>query len=175
MAYEDGVFATFYDDALPNPTKTKKEGFAVFDEVPMIRIQVPNQLDCVPRPIQDADKERFPKSWEAYKTGREPAETGFPLEQWPQLTAGELKVCQANQIKTVEQLAEVADNNLHRLGQGGVGLKTRAVKFIQSLGETDHLRQENLRLTKENADIMKRLDKLESAKGAPRKRLKVAK
>jgi hypothetical protein len=155
MAYEDGVFATFYDDALKNESKTRKEGVVVFDDVLMIKIQVPNQIDCVPRPATENDKTRFPKSWQAYVTGKEPEEEGFPLEQWPQMTTGELKVCQANMIKTVEQLAETPDANIHRLGQGGMSMKTRAQKFLAGLGEKDLLR-------KENTKLKKRLDKLES-------------
>lgn len=166
MAFEDGVFATFYDDSMKNDSKTREKGFAVFDDVTFVRIQVPNQQDCVPRPVQEKDKTRFPKSWEAYTTGKEAIEDGFPLEQWPQLTSGELKVCHANMIKTVEQLAEVADSSIHRLGQGGIGMKTRAKKFLDSLGEVDTLR-------KENEELLKRIELLEE-KAQPRKRLKVA-
>ena len=96
MAYEDGVFATFYDDSLKNESQTKAKGYAVFDDVTMVKIQVPNQQDCGPRPLQERDKKRFPKSWEAYETGSAAIEDGFPLEQWPQLTSGELKVCHGN-------------------------------------------------------------------------------
>jgi len=166
MAYEDGVFATFYDDSLKNHSETKKQGFACFDDVTMIKIQVPNQVDCVPMPARDDHKERFPKSWQAYVTGKEAVEDGFPLEQWPQLTASELKVCQANTIKTVEQLAKTADSSIHRLGQGGMGMKTRAQKFLDSRGETESLR-------KENDELRKRIEKLETKKPA-RKRLTVA-
>jgi len=170
MAFEDQVFATFYDDSLKNDSQTKKKGYAVFDDVTMIKIQVPNQQDCVPRPLQEKDKTRFPKSWQAFVTGKEAVEDGFPLEQWPQLTAGELKVCHANMIKTVEQLAGVADSAIHRLGQGGMGMKTRAQKFISNLGEVDTLREENRKLKK-------RIEKLEAkatTKKPARKRLKVA-
>jgi len=167
MAYEDEVFATIYDGSLKNDSHTKKKGYAVFDDVTMIRIQVPNQVDCVPRPLQEADKTRFPKSYQAYVTGKEAEEDGFPLEQWPQLTSGELKVCHANMIKTVEQLANVADSAIHRLGQGGVGMKDRAQKFISSLGDTEALR-------KENKALKKRIEKLEAASEPARKRLKVA-
>ena len=172
MAFEDGVFATFYDNAVESKSKSKEKGYPVFEDVLYIKIVVPNQVDCVPRPMQEKDKERFPKSWEAYVTGSEPAESGFPLQEWPQLTGGELKVCQANKIKTVEQLAAVADTGVHRLGPGGMGLKDRAQKFLKSLGETDAVR-------KENKELKARIKKLEKQLKAtppstPRKRLKVA-
>lgn len=140
MAFEDGVFATFYDEAIKNEQETEKQGIPVFEERLYIHIKIPNQVDNVARPATDADKKRFPQSWQAYKTGKEPAESGMPLEEWPQLTVSEHKVCQALGIKTVEQLAELPDSGLHRLGVNGQGMKTRAQKFLNSAGEMERLR-----------------------------------
>ena len=167
MAYEDGVFATFYNDGIKNDFKTKKEGFPVFDTVLMLKVQVPNSTDCVPRPARDEDKKRFPKSWQAYVEGSEPAEHGYPLNQWPQITAGELKILEANQIKTVEQLAELADSGIHRLGQGGQNMKTRAQKFLASRGETETLRQENDKLRSEVSELEERLKRVEAQMSKP--------
>lgn len=173
MAYEDGVFATFYDDAIKNESETRKKGYAVFDEVLMVKIKVPNQQDCVPRPATQADKARFPKSWDAYVTGKEPADDGFPLAQWPQMTSGELKVCEANGIKTVEQLADIPDAGIHRLGQGGRSMKTRAEKFLKTLTETESLRKENAELRKKIDKLIARVEKIEAPKETKRKRLRV--
>jgi len=170
MAYEDGVFATFYDDALKNEHKTKAVGYPVFDDVQMISIQVPNSTDNAPRPVQEVDKQRFPKSWEAYVTGKEPAETGFPLEQWPQFTAAELKVCQANHIKTVEQLAETADSSIHRLGPGAQSMKARAKKFLEEAQGTTALQA---RIAELEADIAE-LKAASKPAAKKRKRLQIA-
>lgn len=168
MAYEDGVFATFYDDWIKNERESQKKGYAVGQDCLMIRIQIPNSTDCSPRPAQEADKQRFPKSWQAYVTGKEPEESGFPLNQWPQLTVAELKILQANNLKTVEQLAEVADGNLHRLGHNGQNLKVAAQKFLASRNEVDELKQQN-------KELLARLEKLEGGNGkVERKRHKVA-
>ena len=173
MAYEDGVFATFYDEAIQNMRRTKVEGVPVFDDTLLIKIQVPNTTDVTPRPVQDEDKRRFPKSWEAYETGKEPASDCFPLGRWAEMTPGEMRVCNANMIKTVEQLANVPDGNVHRLGQGGMAMKVRAVRFLKELSSTDEVR-------KENAELKKRLDRLEASASIPqpkkrqRKRLEVA-
>jgi hypothetical protein len=167
MAYEDGVFATFYDEAVHDKTASKEQGCPVFNDVLYIRIQVPNSVDCVPRPATDKDKTKYPLSWQAYQTGKEPPEQGLPIAEWPQLTASELKVCQANNIKTVEQLAEVADGNIHRLGLGGQGLKNRAKKFIEGLGEKDMMRSRIKELESKIAKLEKK------AQAAPKKKRKV--
>ena len=167
MAYEDGVLATFYDEAVQNKSASKQKGYPVFDDVLYIKIQVPNQVDCVPRPMQEKDKTRFPKTWDAYVTGKEPIDSGYPLSQWAQMTTGELKVCHANHLKTVEQLANTADANIHRLGPGAASMKNRAAKFLAERSDIDDVRE---RLD----EALKRIEELESTP-PKRKRLKVAK
>jgi regulator of replication initiation timing len=75
-------------------------------------------------------------------------------------------------IKTVEQLAEVADSTIHRLGQGGVGLKTRAQQFLSKIGESDELKKENKKLRKKVKELEKKLEA--STEKPARKRLTVA-
>lgn len=140
MAFEDGVFATFFDKAVQNTRESREKGYPVFDDVLFIKIQVPNQVDCQPRPAQDKDKQRFPLSWSAYQTGKEPAESGFPIEQWPQVTVSQVEMLKGLNVKTVEQLAELQDSGLHRLGQGGTTLKVQAQKFLSSAKEMERLR-----------------------------------
>jgi len=139
MAYEKGVFVTFEDDSIENKRATKQRGYPVYDDVVMVKIQFPNSIDCVPRPLQEADKSKYPKSWEAYLTGKEPAESGYPVSQWAQISRSELKVLQACQVKTVEQLAELPDSGLHRLGPGGVSMKERAKKFVDGAAQIERL------------------------------------
>lgn len=115
-----------------NKARTKEIGSPQFDDVLMIHIQIPNSMDIVPRPATDADKKRFPLSWQAYQTGKEPATSGWPLEEWAQITASELQMLKAHHIRSVQQLADVADATIHRLGPGAMGLKNRAQKFLKS-------------------------------------------
>ena len=175
MAYEDSVLVTIYDEAVKDKSASKTKGYPVFADSIYIKIQVPNQVDCVPRPIQDRDKTRFPKSWDAYVTGKEPADSGFPLDQWPQITTGEVKVCHANYIKTVEQLANTADANVYRLGPGGVSMKKKAEKFLKERDSQDNLRSKNEELGAKLELALARIEKLEEAEEPKRKRLKVAK
>jgi hypothetical protein len=160
VAYEDGVFPTFFMDTMRNPSESKKQQREVYDDMLMIKIQVPNQTTIVPRPATEADKRRFPISWQAYETGVEPPEEGFPLEQWPEITAGEVATCKAVHVKTVEQLAELADGSMHKMGPGALNLKNRAKKFLERLGERDALRKENEELNKRIATQDERIDEL---------------
>jgi hypothetical protein len=171
MAFEDGVFATFCDDQIENPKKSKLAGYPVFDESRLfIKIVIPNQVDDVYRPATDADKRRFPVSYEAYKSGAEQPEEGLPVQHWPQLTTAEVKLLQAVNVKTVEQLAELPDSGLHRLGPGGQGLKQRARKFIEKAGE-------NATLRKQVQELERKIEQLTQTKAPVKrkpKRLKVS-
>lgn len=172
MAFEDGVFPTFYDKRVENKRKSEKEGYPVFDEPRLyVKIMVPNSVDVVDRPASQADIQRFPKSYEAYKTGSEPPESGYPVEQWAQVSADDVAILKAVNIKTVEQLADVPDSGLHRLGPGAHGLKNRAVKFLKdrSTNEELHARIEELERKLEKAESTVS----EEPKRKP-KRLKVA-
>ncbi len=168
MAFEDGCIVTFYDEPMLNKSKTKRNtGIPIYDDITMVKILIPNQHDCAPRPMQEKDKARFPKSWQAYETGREPAEDGTPLADWAQITPGEMKTCLANNVKTVEMLAEVADQTLPTLGPGAVSLRQRAVKFLADRNEMPALREELDELRAELAELKA------SKKKAPKKKMRV--
>lgn len=140
MAIENGIIVTFYDEPVEDKRATKDKGYPVFSTVTFIDKRVPNQIDHQPRPMRESDKTEFPVSWQAYVTGKEPPESGFPVEQWPQVTASEVALLKACNVKTVEQLANLPDSGIHRLGPGGTGLKNRAQKFLKEAGEKDMLR-----------------------------------
>lgn len=171
MAFEDGVFATFYDKPVQDKAQSTKEGYPVFNDTLYIKIMVPNAIDGVDRPANENDIKRFPKSYEAYQTGKEPAESGMPVEEWPQITTSEVAMLRALNIKSVEQLAEVPDSGIHRLGPGGHGLKTKAQKYLSSQSEIGTL-QSRIK------ELERKLEKAETSvseepKRKP-KRLKVA-
>lgn len=171
MAIENGIIVTFYDEPVEDKRATKEKGYPVFNTVTFIDKRVPNQVDHQPRPMREQDKSDFPISWQAYVTGKEPAESGFPVEEWPQVTASEVAMLRAVSVKTVEQLANLPDSGLHRLGPGGTGLKNRAQKFLKEAGEKDMLRARVQELERKIEKLSKPAEKL--PKREP-KRLKVS-
>jgi hypothetical protein len=162
-------------EGLQDKEASEKAGSPVFRDVLYVEIRVPNQQDFQPRPAQDADKQRFPISWRAFQEGTEAPIEGLPLQEWPQLTGAEAKPLMACGIKTVQQLAEVADSGIHRLGAGGMSLKVRAQKYLKSLDRMDDLEKRNQELEARLQDLESRPEK--TAKKASKKnprRLKVA-
>lgn len=171
MAIEDGVIITFYDESVQDVRASKEKGYPVFSTVTMIDKRVPNQVDHQPRPMREEDKRDFAVSWQAYTTGKEPAETGLPVAKWPQLTMDEVSLLNACNVKTVEQLAELADSGIHRLGPDGHNLKKRAKKFLEGVLESSALRDRIQELERKIEDLT--ADKQPAKRDGPKK-LKVS-
>ena len=165
MAYEDGGFVTFFMDSVFNKSETKRLGHPVFEDVLMFKKVIPNQTTVVPRPATEEDKVKYEKSYQAFVTGHEPPESGTPLEKWHEITAGEIEMCRASQIKTVEQLVECSDGNIQKMGPGATNLKQRASKYLERINEGEVLRQENTELRERIAQLEASFEELsENAK-----------
>jgi hypothetical protein len=80
------------------------------------------------------------------------APEGTPLEQWPQLTIGQVHEFKALNVFTVEQLAGMADGNAQRF-MGGNELRRKAQTFLKLAKDT----AEGQRLATENAELNARL------------------
>jgi hypothetical protein len=173
MAIEGGVIISFYDESVQDERKSKEKGYPVFNTVTMIDKRVPNQVDHQPRPMREEDKRDFPVSWQAYVTGKEPAESGLPVNKWPQLNMDEVSLLNACNVKTVEQLAELADSGLHRLGPSGQTLKKRAKKFLEEALESSALRDRIQELERKIEGLTAVKEVAKPAKRQPKK-LKVS-
>lgn len=164
MAYEDGGFVTFYMDSVFNKSETKQKGHPVYEDVLMFKKVIPNQTTVVPRPATEEDKRMYEKSYQAFLSGHEPPESGTALEKWHEITAGEIAMCKAAQIKTVEQLVETADGNISKMGPGAMNLKVRAKKFLTQINEGAELRKENEELRERIAQLEASFEKLAEPK-----------
>jgi len=121
----------FYLDAIQDDAKSAEEGRPIFTERLMISIAVPGQADCVKRPAWDADFRRFPKHYEAFKAGTQEAETGTPLKMWPVMTVSQVAELAARGVRTVEQLANMADVDAQKF-MGLNSLRQKAKDFLEA-------------------------------------------
>lgn len=100
----------------------------------------------------------YPKNWvEAFrfkfnewkKTG-ELLETGTPIKNWCMATPAQIENCLHNNIYTLEQLAELNEEGIMRLGMGGRLLKERAADYLKASNDTGKVAEE---LSKLKAEI----------------------
>lgn len=128
-----GVFVEFYTDAVHLTKKSEEEGRPVFADMPHIRKLVPGDAtNIIERVAKDFDKQAYPKQWAAFEANATAAPIGMPLEQWPQITRGQVKELKHFNVHSVEQLSELSDSNCSRLGMGVRELRAKALTWLNA-------------------------------------------
>lgn len=162
-----GLYVEFYLENEHMAFRSEEEGRPIYEKVAMIRIYTPgDKTKVVVRKVNQesnggypSDPQRFPRQWNAFKAGVEATASGFPLEEWPIMTTGQVKVLNAINIYTVEQLAAVSDAALDGLGHGGRAIRDQAVAKINGL--TEHA--QTAKLASQNADLQRQIDELRAS------------
>lgn len=86
----------------------------------------------------------FSRQYAAWKEGREEPETGLPLKMWPPLVdhPGLLRSMVDCGVRTVEQLADVAEQDAARLGLGGRSMRDRARDWLAAANDVGKVTEE---------------------------------
>jgi len=130
------LLVRFFYKSSEDKAQTEIEGRPMFKEVEYCEIRIRGNRDAQAcRPATHADKNRFPRHYEAFKKRVEMPEEGTPLAEWPQISRSQIEELSFAGIKTVEQLSLASDSNLGRM-QGGLTLKQRAARWLESANAT---------------------------------------
>lgn len=126
------VFAQFYNRAMIDGVRTKEEGRTITRDVPHVKIIQPGEsrLSVYDQPATNEDAARFPRQWEAFKSGAEQSISGSPLSLlFPQspATVSNLNHCG---IRTVEMLANASDAALQEMGMGARSFQEKAKQYL---------------------------------------------
>ena len=166
------LFVRFYVHPRQNADKTLEAGRPIFDDTEYVEIMQPgNKENIIQRPAQPDDKERFARQYSAFKNNEEQQVSGTPIEQWNALSKAQVEELRYFNVRTVEQLAEMADNNSQQFA-GIQSLKLQAQAYLEA-SEKDKTGkiakkvedlQKALEVSEQNNDeLMRRLDSLESS------------
>jgi hypothetical protein len=172
MQAESNLFVTFYLEALEIKAESEKLGRPVYKDVPFIKVVVPGDVNnIIERKATDQDKEKFPKAWARFQAQETEGHEGTPLEQWPQMSRSLVKESKFFEIHTVEQLANLSDINVSRMGMGYMDLRNKAKAYLVAAagtaGETAQA-AENQRLKDMIADLQRQMnDVSEKKRGRP--------
>lgn len=141
MAEAPQLHVEFYADSQLNPGKTKEAGREIYEDVELVRIRFPgDKLRSVVAPAnemaysQDHREQmtyidRFPEHYAAFKKNVEFV-SGTPLAMID-LTPAKVAEFKAMSINTVEQLAEVADRTISKMGMGAREYVEKARDFLK--------------------------------------------
>lgn len=150
---QDGNLAVrFKMGAILNTQKSTAEGRPIYDDIEMIRIDVPGQTDHVERPCWDGDRARFPKHYEAFKRNQAMPESGTPLTLWPVLKPSQVAELAARNVRTVEQLAGMADVDASKM-MGSASIRNQARDFVAAAKGNAPVLQMRAELESRDAEI----------------------
>lgn len=121
----------FFPEWKRNNFQSEKEGKEIGKYEDRIMILIPGQKDVVVRPVQDKDKREYPQEWTDYQAGRDQRITGTPIELLPGLPKSRADLLKSLYIYSIEQLADLAEPGMLKLGMGAVELKNKAQAFLQ--------------------------------------------
>lgn len=175
---KDTAVPRFFMNAIENKAKSKDEGRPIFDEIEMIEIRIPGDsktvfVDHVYRKDGEPNGagmmnnppcyiERWPNHYARFKNAQTQAQTGTPLAEWPQMTVSKVAELRAINIFTVENLADLSDGFLGKLGMGGRELREKARAFIAKAKDS----AAETKIAAENAALKAQLDAMQAQMNA---------
>jgi hypothetical protein len=125
------AIAIFYVEAVKNEFKTNQEGRPHYDEIEMVRLLIPGDNKSSPvKRVDEDDKLKYAKEYEAFKSGMEPPVDGTPLAEWPPILKSQVLELSHFHIKTVEHLAQIHDGQLQNMPMGTRGLREQAKAYL---------------------------------------------
>lgn len=173
MSKPQGSIVEFYMDAVEFKAESEQHGRPIFKEIPFIRIQNPGDRNNVLEvKATEYYKNKYSREWDAFQRGQAGQVIGTPLSQWPQITKSQVMEAQYFGVKTVEQLAEVVDTAIQKMGMGWMELRKKARDYLAAAAgqaPVAALQAENERLRQEFEALKASLQNPEVKRGRPRK------
>lgn len=158
------LYVEFYTDALEIPYRSEKEGRPVFETVEMVRIMVPGDMNnIIEVRVTEEHKQRYAQQYARFKAGEEAPIEGTPLEQWPLVNKAQIKEAQHFNVRTVEQVAELSDSFVAKIGMGWQGLRKQAQNWLKNAKDgavVSQLTAENERMKQDIADLKEQIARM---------------
>lgn len=124
-------YVKFYRHWIRNNFKSNEQGIEVGENQDFVIIICPGQPKSeVRRKATDADKSQYRQEWQMYSEGKEHQQVGTPIELLPGLTSGMADALKAIYIYTIEQMAELSDLSLQKVGIGGNDIRQKCKAYL---------------------------------------------
>lgn len=160
-----------------NVAASKTEGRYVAMDVDFALVTPPYSKDCVVHKVQNwlqnvrknVQDGRTPQAWlegwekayNAWKNGQEIPLRGTPIKGWGILSPAQQEMLIQINCPTVEDLADINDEGLKRIGIGGLDLKNKAKAWLASMKDHGGATMKIASLEAENATLKTSLEALE--------------
>ena len=129
---DKNLLVKFYTKPKEDKTESLEQGRPIYKDVCYVDIRTAGSRNGhVARPATLKDKQRFPRHFAAYENRQEMPTEGTPLTEWSLLTRSQAEEFAFINVKTVEQLANMPDNNAQKF-MGGNTLKQKAKDWLEA-------------------------------------------
>ena len=160
---DKSLLVKFYIEPKQDEAASMEEGRPIFKEVEYVDIRVVGSRNGhVCRPARPDDKSRFPAHYKAFKERVEIPLDGTPLSEWAVITRAQAEEMAFFNVKTVEQLAAMADSVAQKF-MGINSLKQKAKDWVAEAKENAPALKlaEELRVRdEENAELRSQVEEL---------------
>lgn len=153
----------FFLHPLQDEEKSRLEGRPIYKEIEMIEVLTPGSRDVLHRKVNQEDMIRFKAHYDAFKASSEHRLDGTPLNEFPFITAAERKELEYFNIFTGEQLVNMPDGNIDRMGVNGRDLIKKVNAYMQVAKDSafiSSITQENENLKREMEMLKKQMDQI---------------
>jgi hypothetical protein len=150
----NAAVVVFYKRSIVNPIRSEREGVRRYDDVDYVRVQHPGEKEqVVDRPVNNADKQRWPLQWKAYSENREQTPIGIPIDllfpSHPAI-ADNLRACN---VQTIEQLAALSSSGMDSVGMGAQDYVNYAKQYLDTAHRGVGFHQMQAELKKRDDEI----------------------
>lgn len=129
---DDKLIVGFYKKSVLNAAKSREQGKPVHEGRDFVKIQHPGEtLNVVDRPIQDSDKQRWPRQWHSYQQGVRQQPDGVPLSLLFPAKPEIETMLRGYNIHTVEQLAGLSGEAISTVGMGAQDWVNAAQRYME--------------------------------------------
>ena len=153
----------FYSETVENKARSLAAGHACYDMVDYVSINVAGSKDEVVEKMGAAQIARFGPQYEAWKKTQEQPVDGTPITTVPFLNIAQIKEFQACNVMTLEQLANLSDTGVQKVGMGAHDARKKAQAYMKAAGDSafsQRLTDENLKLKADLAQQQQQIAQL---------------
>ena len=175
---ERPAYVRFERRPIEDKEASLREGRYVAKDVDFALITPPYSKDCVEQKVtrwlEDLERGvrdgRIPQQWatlwkegyQKWQNGQEMPLHGTPILGWGVISPAQQKMLIAINCLTVEDLAQINDEGMKRVGMGGLELRNKAKNWLASVKDHGGLTIQMSALEQENAQLKASVDGLKA-------------
>jgi hypothetical protein len=142
-------FIEFFIDSEEDRVKSLENGRLTMRDVDMVRVRQRGSKDYVEKPVAGwlkemraySDEGHQPAEWadlyeaayKKWKAGEDGPVKGFDLRNWGGINKAQVENLRSMGILSVEEVAEMNESTMNRIGMGSRALKNRAMEWVRSM------------------------------------------